>query len=87
MIDTKSDNEIALNLAKLKEDLKSQAEAISDLRKQAWENTGSTYMSHNVKLDSGVTNKAATPNMATEATTFFTQTYSQVNQAKSDFMT
>jgi len=35
-----------LNLAKLKEDLKYQAEAISELRKQTWDNTGtSSYLS------------------------------------------
>ena len=45
LIDTKEENEIAFNLAKLKEDLKMQAEAIQDLRKQAWENTGTTYLS------------------------------------------
>ena len=33
MIDTKKEHEIATNLAKLKEDLKTQAEAISELRK------------------------------------------------------
>ena len=32
-------------MAKLKEDLKNQAEAISELRKQAWENTGTTTFS------------------------------------------
>ena len=42
LIDTKKEKEIAFNLAKLKEDLKSQAEAITQLRKQAWENTGTT---------------------------------------------
>ena len=45
LLDTKGENEIAFNLAKLKQDLKNQAEAISELRKQAWENTGSTVHS------------------------------------------
>ena len=45
LLDTKGENEIAFNLAKLKEDLKNQAEAISELRKQAWDNTGSTVHS------------------------------------------
>ena len=45
LLDTKGENEIAFNLAKLKADLKNQAEAISELRKQAWDNTGSTVHS------------------------------------------
>ena len=44
-MDTQQQQDIAFNLAKLKEDLKNQAEAIQDLRKQAWENTGTSYMS------------------------------------------
>ena len=45
LLNTQGENDIAFNLAKLKEDLKNQAEAISELRKQAWENTGSTVHS------------------------------------------
>lgn len=45
LMDTQQQQDIAFNLAKLKEDLKNQAEAIQDLRKQAWENTGTSYMS------------------------------------------
>lgn len=49
IIETAEENEIALNLAKLKLDLKTQAEAIQDLRKQAWENTGTSYLSQQTK--------------------------------------